>query len=124
MMRLATSLLTISILLLLPALCAGGMLAHPCGGDASSGGECGHDCGHDSGCRHGGDCADDPCGGLIARPEWREGGPSVMPPTSTVLADLLVIDALGHTPASPPVWPESGHRPNLPFPYSDIPLLI
>ena len=124
MMRLATSLLAISMLLLLPALCAGGMLAHSCGCDASSGGECGHDCGHDSERGHGGDCADDPCGGLIARPEWREGGPSVMPLTATVLADLLVVDALGQAPASPPVWSESRYLPNLPCPYSDIPLLI
>lgn len=43
-------------LVAMPALCTGGVLLHPC------------DCGHADECRHESECATDPCGTVVTRP--------------------------------------------------------
>lgn len=67
----------------LPALCVGGMLKHPCA--------CPHaeesDHPEDEGCGHENDCANDPCGEIVTRPDEDHALTSQLNPAET-LADI------------------------------------
>lgn len=102
-------------LLLLPALCTGGWLLHPC------------DCGSTIGCEHEADCDSDPCQIEMARADsWAQGYADM---DSHTARTSIAIDCSS-------TWPQLRHAnqsPNatslafqkaLPFPPPDLPLLI
>jgi hypothetical protein len=100
-------------LLLLPALCAGGWVLHPC------------DCESTLGCEHETDCASDPCETGIARPDSGMDDhfqtttlPCVPALASHREADMAEIRLGG--PIAEPVVIQNG----LPFPPATLPLLI
>ena len=101
-------------LLLLPALCTGGWLLHPC------------DCGSAIGCEHETDCDSDPCEiGLARSDSWSQ---NHVDESATASAPVLLDDASRNLDLG-----QLGHRPHassrafkkaLPFPPTDLPLLI
>jgi len=100
-------------LLLSPALCEGGLLAHPC------------DCDEHDVCHHEDGCATDPCVDAV-RPD-DDGTPLLAPAAGGPAASLAAVQV---DPAAPEVL-ESRHRPppeppsfGRPYPDSDLPLLI
>lgn len=85
-------------LVVMPGLCSGGLLLHPC--------ECGHseESGEDE-CGHEAECASDPCGVVIARNGSQEDGadlqiPDQSPHLFQPISDELRISAAAW--ASPP----------------------
>ena len=102
-------------LLLLPALCTGGWLLHPC------------DCGSNIGCEHEDDCSSDPCEIGMARPD--SSSLSYSQEDAQMASTPAVLDPASNNPDSG----ARGRRPNtsaltsqkaLPFPPADLPLLI
>jgi len=115
MPRFTLSLILAWTLLLLPALCMGGWLLHPC------------DCESSIGCQHESDCASDPCEvGLARSDSWSQHQDGADFGTANTPVALLASSSSlepGHI----------CHRPNssslafarvLPFPPADLPLLI
>lgn len=115
MARLTVILMLAWTLLLLPALCTGGWLLHPC------------DCGSTIGCEHEEDCPSDPCETGLARPDSRSQGydeGSASTASSSIViehfAKTLEPDASGRRISTYRLAFQDG----LPFPPSDLPLLI
>jgi hypothetical protein len=115
--RTVAILLAIVVLVLLPALCLGGLLEHACGCDA---GACGHE----------GDCASDPCADTIARGGELDNVLGLPAPeqigsvTPVAVASAL---AFGAAVGGPRRWDEVNGSPpvsRLPFHASDVPLRI
>lgn len=120
--------LTISVvfgsLLADPALCMGGAITHACecGSEPLCG--CDTECDHEDGCGHEGGCPDDPCSIRVIRPERQDeivitdyqpavstailAAPMMQPSVQTARADAR----------------EMRGSKQLPFPPSDLPLLI
>lgn len=102
------------VLLLLPALCSGGWLYHPC------------ECGPDVACEHESACDSDPCQTGIARPESdvpSNDGSAAALPTVGVAPDT---DGSAIAEPSPPARAQSharGPQVGRPFPPSDLPQL-
>ena len=115
MARLFTSLFLVWALLLVPALCVGGLIEHPC------------DCGGESDieCQDEDSCTGDPCE-TIVRTNDQDSQASLEFESQQVLVAVLTLDV---GPASvrwswssrPPLPPS---RWNLPYPQSDRPQLI
>lgn len=88
----------------LPALCVGGMLTHPCA--------CPHadesDHPEDEGCGHENDCATDPCGEIVTRPDDDHASTSELNPAENltlVSSTLLEPSCIASTIwSSPPSW--------------------
>jgi hypothetical protein len=115
MARITLILILAWTLLLLPALCTGGWLLHPC------------DCGSTIGCEHEADCSSDPCEIGMARPD--SSSQSHGESDAQMASTPAVLDELSNSPD--PGY--RGRRPNtspltpqkaLPFPPTDLPLLI
>ena len=107
--RTTTILVIILVLLVVPALCLGAFLEHPCGCDLGS-------CGHEVG------CADDPCN-TVVRPEDTGtfvGDLPALEPCPTFLTIELVLRAGKRREIIAPPAPPS----SLPYHASDVPLLI
>ena len=121
MARLFTSLFLVWALLLVPALCVGGLIEHPCG----CGGESDIECQDEDTCQDEDSCTGDPCD-TIVRTNDQEGQRNLELASQQVLVAVLTLDA---EPASvrwswssrPPLPPS---RWNLPYPQSDRPQLI
>lgn len=102
-------------LLLLPALCTGGWLLHPC------------DCGSTISCQHESDCGSDPCEIGMTRAE--SGSENLSEAASSTTCTRAAADDLARTLASRLVEGRPNASPVvelccLPFPPSDLPLLI
>ncbi len=120
--------LTISVLLgsllAVPALCMGGVLTHACECASESPCPCEAGCEHDSGCGHEGECPDDPCSIRVIRPERRADNVVTVsqPAISTpIILSAVTLPSAQGVRASAREWP-NGKK--LPFPSSDLPLLI
>ena len=98
-------------LLLAPGLCLAGALEHLCS-DCTEGASCGHE----------DDCADDPCGDVLLRPDTDSSGgvsaPSSAAPTAALPAAPRFLDL------SPLLRAPSLPGKKLPRPESDLPLRI
>jgi len=113
MARFISTLSLLFVLLVVPALCAGGLLEHVC------------DCGESVTCGHEDECADDPCVTVTrvedqdAQANFEYEGPSVQVAILTLAAELAAVN-----------WEWSLRRPqppdrwNLPYAQSDQPLLL
>lgn len=124
MRRKMTSLAVVWAVLALPWFCSAGVITHAC--ECSEIAGCSHDtdCGHEFGCRHEGGCPEDPCSSVFTRAE-RQGDDVYAPGqgSSTCLA-VVDDDVRRFSKAN---WAGNvvlSQLPNLPFPLSDIPLLI
>ena len=119
-----TSLAVVWAVLSLPWFCSAGVITHAC--ECSEIAGCSHDsdCEHEFGCRHEGNCPEDPCGSVFTRAE-RQGDdvnePGKAPSTCLAVVDDDVQRFSGADRAENVV---RSQLPNLPFPLSDIPLLI
>ena len=101
------------VLWMVPVLCAGGALSHPC------------DCGAWTGCGHEDGCASDPCGTIALRDEWLgvdldHGVPGL--PAEKGGAAVETPEGAGSRPIRR--FREAFPRPHPPFPASDIPFRI
>lgn len=102
-------------LLLLPALCSGGWLLHPC------------DCDSTTGCEHEADCASDPCEIGVARSDsWSQSDGDL---DATALRSPAAVDDPSYRPQSAsrrfaPLPSPLAFAKALPFPPADLPLLI
>ncbi len=111
--EISSILVVVLSVLVVPALCMGGVLLHPC------------DCCHEDDCGHEEACASDPCSEWVVRhDDFAPGFTKTRPaPAGQACADPTRIpneDAFRverRLPAVP-------SRPMLPFPASDLPLLI
>ncbi len=111
-------------LLALPALCAAGVIGHTCDCVSESACVCQTDDGHDSGCGHESECPDDPCSIHVVRPERQNDNTA---PVLLPVASITTILAVIHQPASlvlPAGIYEMPDGTKLPFPPSDLPLLV
>ena len=111
MMRTSLIMILTGVLLALPVLCAGGWVVHPC------------ECGPELGCDHELECAADPCDFDLYRHDS-----STASPTYCFQADAGIPGPLIAVPSSSQTVrvPRLVHRMHggLPFPLSDLPLLI
>ena len=111
MRQLAAIVVTVFVMCVMPGLCAGGVLHHSC--ECSEPTDCGHGCGE----REDG-CSDDP---------W---SPITTGRNLTVAPEVVASSgpAPAHAPAAAPRFPGVfvllRHVQKLPFPPSDVPLLI
>ena len=99
-------------LIAMPALCVGGVVAHPC------------DCATPGGCIHEGDCDNDPCSVSAARVEKQTndlGAPGAIA-SAGLACPTVGRDELAQPSLRDVFRPPSGS--NLPYRESDIPLLI
>lgn len=111
--EISSVLVVVLSVMVVPALCMGGVLLHPC------------DCCHEDDCGHEDACASDPCSEWVVRhDDFTHGFTETQPaPAGQANADPARIsydDAFRgerRIPVAPP-------RPMLPFPASDLPLLI
>lgn len=115
MPRIAITLSFAWALLLLPALCMGGWLIHPC------------DCGTTVGCEHEADCASDPCEiGMARSDSWSQSSDELAAPTANHSAivdpapNSLDTEHRNQRPMTSPL----AFSKALPFPQADLPLLI
>jgi len=130
MRRMVAIVVVLGPLLIVPALCEGGVITHACdcADQTCCPPEC--DCIGDSGCRHSckkGDCSGDPCSLRFVR-TGRQGDPAIEAPEPATSASpglceggpFMVRTAL----AQFPFLLKSMRRNNQPYPPSDLPLLI
>jgi len=124
MIRVVTTCLAAALFLAVPVLCVGGMLEHACdcAEDACCPSEC--DCDGRSSCGHESGCTEDPCGFRVVRSE-RHNGHAALASHAAASSTILL------TPVTPLAARSvcAGACPrldgiHLPFPSSDLPLLI
>lgn len=109
-----------------PSLCAAGLITHACDWDCgpTSGqhnpDERGHGCGHES------DCASDPCSLILMRTESQSNTLNVSLPLQVFALPSCCEACTSHSAciASLLGGERAGRYPRLPFPPSDVPLLI
>lgn len=124
MSRMLTISVVLGSFLAVPALCMGGVITHACECDSEFPCMCGTGCEHESECGHEGGCPDDPCGIRTVRSERQRDdfatvSQSAVPTTIILMAvtrPLLQVLCSGMLE-----W-LGGSK--LPFPSSDLPLLI
>lgn len=118
-------------LLALPLICTGGYLTHACECVVETEADCCTDacgCGEgaDESCNHETECGQDPCGAdVITRHDDASTAMSQALAQSVVLVATVQAETLGLSPdatVSPPRRHAAGKQ--LPFPESDLPLLI
>lgn len=122
--RILTITVVLGSLLAVPALCVGGVITHACECDSAPPCTCETDCDHEAGCGHEGGCPDDPCSIRVIRPERQDkiAITDYQPAVSTaILPTLLKQPSIKMVRADARELP--GSR-KLPFPPSDLPLLI
>jgi len=98
---------------LLPALCLGGVIEHPCG-----------DCTEDAFCSHEEGCLADPCADAAVRQSAQDSGgaPLLQPcPAPAGLSRYFPPSSLGFPTG---ICPPPPRKKNLPIPESGLPLLI
>lgn len=112
MMRIMTTILALGLVVVLPALCAAGAIAHPC------------NCGPAAGCHHESDCADDPCGNdvVVSRSQGRHIDSAL--PIAIAATCGVSSNAAADTLASANVDAEAPPGVGFPLHASDVPLLI
>lgn len=97
-------------MVIMPALCAGGVITHPC--ECPSSLETGHEDAHhdetDEGCGHENNCATDPCSEIVTRPDDDHASTSELNPAeylTLVSSSLLEPSCIASTIwSSPPSW--------------------
>lgn len=99
-------------LLVLPALCTGGAVGHSC------------DCSVASSCPHETDCPSDPCSQLTLVRAQRGNEVVLAGPTPVAYPSLCVILPQPFSAESADRVFEATAQPTLPYPPSDVPLLI
>lgn len=109
---------------IVPALCVLGVVAHPCDCGETADCESGHDCGPGDPCRHEANCADDPCSTFVIRPEREDNDPTARAQAPTALADFRSDGFDRPTLAHPHSSAVSPLPRKLPYPPSDLPLLL
>jgi len=123
--------LVVGALVAVPALCVGGLIEHPCDcepcHDRGAPGP-GRDGGHEDdggGCGHEDTCVNDPCTSLVARQDRSDETIDDWPPCACFSIELfgLIRDSLNDRALGRDGRP-TGCSPNLPYPPSDLPLLI
>lgn len=104
------AILLAAVLVVIPALCTGGVLLHPC------------DCGSEARCTHEVECASDPCGDVALRQPA---------PTDVATADQAVatLEPFAHRLETSLDLGAQHHTthvcmPGRPYPASDVPLRI
>lgn len=124
MRRVVTIVAALNSLLIVPALCMGGVITHACEcvEETCCPTEC--DCDDRSGCGHESGCSDDPCSVVVVRPQRQ--GDDVAAVSSPVVFTTIIQTAVTQTSvqtvrAGLYEWP-GGKM--LPLPPSDLPLLI
>ncbi len=120
MMRVITIVAVSSSLLIVPVLCLSGVVMHTCDCTTATVCNMGADCGHEYGCGHESSCADDPCSFCVVRIE-RQGDDVVSVSPSTIILSAVTQASIQTARAGVHEW--IGGR-YLPFPSSDLPLLI
>lgn len=107
-----------------PALCMGGVITHACDCASETACNCQADCDHDSGCGHESGCSDDPCSIQVVRTDRQ--GPEVVTVSSHAIPATFV-HSIDTQPSPQTVCACVRERfggDTLPFPPSDLPLLI
>ncbi len=107
-----------------PALCVLGVVAHPCDDGETTRCDTDCDCGPGDTCGHDSDCADDPCSTVVTRPERKENDPTAWAPAPAAVADLSSDGLECPTPAYPDNSAATPFPRKIPYPPSDLPLLI
>ena len=119
-----TSLAVVWAVFALPCFCAAGLITHACDGSESASHQHDSDRDHEPGCRHEGGCPEDPCSSVFTRTERQ--GDDINAPGQGSSTCLAVVDddvrRLSKANRAENVVPSQ--LPNLPFPLSDIALLI
>ena len=109
-------------LLDVPTLCVSGLITHACECVDVLASPCDPGCGHEAGCHHENGCSDDPCSTPVVRNQRPRDGVDTTPPSPVPCV------AFNTGPRSDQTIRSEGRtssRPQgLPFPPSDIPLLI
>lgn len=123
-MRITAVVFTLWALLATPALCMGGVITHVCECAADPTCTCEPGCGEESGCQHESGCSDDPCNIIVARSERQGNDVVAVFQPATGSSTLLCVDEQKLARRFRADVYESSHRKNLPFPCSDLPLLI
>lgn len=124
MRQVVTIVAALNSLLIVPALCVGGMITHACDcvEETCCPAEC--DCDDRSGCGHESGCADDPCSVLVVRPQRQSD--NVVAVASPVVVTTIFHIAVTQASAQA-VRAGLRERPGgkmLPLPPGDLPLLI
>ena len=110
--------------LVVPALCIGGVITHACECASEFACACNTGCEHESGCGHESGCADDPCGIRVVRPVRR--GDDVVTVSTPAIFTTIISTNLNTRSAQmvdAGTYESPGDK-RLPFPSSDLPLLI
>jgi len=107
-----------------PALCMGGVITHACDCASETACNCHADCDHDSGCGHESGCSDDPCTIQVVRTDRQSDktGTVSSPAVSTTI--LFISDTQPSLQTTRTGARERFGGNALPFPPSDLPLLI
>ncbi len=121
MLRIAAIFMITWGLIITPALCVAGVLHHPCDPVSTSDHE------HDDPCPHESTCPQDPCGVvsvIVRATQYRD--PGSMAEFLGAPAPAVAISACRESDVDTSVLPSLRSPPSgrLPFPDSDIPLLI
>lgn len=124
MVRVLTISVGVASFLVVPPLCMGGVITHAC--ESVSESACTHETGHEheSGCGHEGGCPDDPCSVRFVRPEHY--GDDVAAVAQPAISTTIILTTVNQPPAQM-VLAGTHELPGgkkLPFPPSDLPLLI
>ncbi|UCC30248.1 MAG: hypothetical protein JSU86_18865 [Phycisphaerales bacterium] len=107
-----------------PSLCVAGLVTHECDCAQRHGCEHESDCGHDHGCRHESDCPDDPCAVVAVRAERQRDDIRASVQMCVVCCMVHPVTTHCVRSAIQTKFLESPFAVNLPYPTSDVPLLI
>ena len=124
MSRVVAISVAVGLFLILPALCVGGLITHPCDRADMPRANSEPGCEHESDCHHDSTCPDDPCSNVVTRSNRRgvDGNPTLQSPAPCVTSGTIPVQ--GACLAFQCEGLATTHLKNLPFPHSDIPLLI
>ena len=130
MKRFATILAAVWALAFVPTLCMGGLLPHGCDRAAASG--CEHESNlshesepsHETDCSHESDCSADPCAQIAVCKNLRSNDYEIVFLTLAACDASFSAGLTNRFPDSPQKVSVPPLRINLPFPVSDVPLLI
>ena len=124
MIKILAIFVAVASFLVVPALCMGGVIKHACECASETARACETEGEHESGCGHEGGCLDDPCSVRVVRPERQSDDVvTVSQPevSTTIILTTVCQPSTRMVRAGTHEW--TGGR-KLPFPSSDLPLLI
>ena len=124
MCRMLSISVAVGSFVILPALCVGGLITHACDFADMPGCNSEPGCEHESDCHHESTCSDDPCDNMVTRSNRPgvDGNPTSQSPTPCVTSDTIPAQGACLTFQCKDLT--TTYLKNLPFPHSDIPLLI